>query len=375
MLSINETRPSQWCRRSKRVGLLVLFALISVGLSGCLFTKSLRGKSRTNKQNRAPVITMKQVDQAAQAKDAKTLRHLCGHAGRLNRPAQKKACRAYIDLLDERGEAAKLLAICKKDDKGTGNHSAYACDSAVKYQMAAYKKALTCDSLETTYKQYYRSMPHHRGDDRQTARHHVVMAAGVKAAQCKKWNFVFRTLMPIGRYGRHSYGYNVLKHVEKAGHAVYKSLFGYMKRQKPDPFRFKGGSYAVNHMAHWIIDSGKTRQCHRFLPYAKASATLSRSAWLMLFKNSKCTKAASFAAKQLTAQSATVRLNACKALGRIGSKSHLRAVKAIAATDPAYDYRRQTQSARGPYRYYYVREACKAARGQIIAGRRSISRR
>jgi hypothetical protein len=157
---------------------------------------------------------------------------------------------------------------------------------------------------------------------------------------------------------REGVGYKLLLAAEKNGIDVEGALMGYLRANASSPFSFRHGGYAVSHITSWLLNTGKTN-CEQFIPYAGASTGGPLGEWLHFFAQTTCTKAAPLAVRLLAHDHAARRRQACVLLGKIGAREHLRKLKIIADSDPAFKIQGQG------VKVYHVRDACKAAMGKI----------
>ncbi|MBK9037267.1 MAG: hypothetical protein IPL61_39500 [Myxococcales bacterium] len=293
-------------------------------------------------------FTQADVDKAIKAKDVGTLTNYCLHNANLD-GAWKSACHAVLADYEAKGDAETLMRICNGNIKAW--HTDYyqpACEVGTRLKAGAYKKALAdCGKLKETWATYQQGLA--RADEDQ-----LFFAVGLRAAECKAWDFVWTDLVHQGERGP-----ALLGKLAAAGVAVDAELMTYLAANKDHPFDFEYGEFAAEHALTWMREAGKVGACARFVPYAKKASAATLSTWLAFFADTECRAALPLVLPRLKSKIAAQRRQACAIIGVLGGKKDIAKLKVLAKRDPEYKIER------GNVKTYWVREACDAAIGQI----------
>ncbi|MFH2006967.1 MAG: hypothetical protein ABI333_10320 [bacterium] len=298
------------------------------------------------------------VAKAKAAKQIKVLEVTCMKARSI--ATADAACIAAADVYSAAGNNAKLKAICQ----GQGHRSPYkdwrkrnyACQllSAAGSSVGMNAiNAASCAELPTVFDTHKRSIT--SGMNKQ-ANSKNFLTVGFKFVKCKNWDYVIEKLIHWG--GRSGDGAALLKALHTAGKKLEKRMLAYMKKHQRNLFNFEHAGYALDHYTSWMHDNRLHRSCRKYIPYAKKLADKVWGNFAWYFRMSKCKAAANIVAKRLSSPLWRTRKGACVTLGQIGNKRHLRKVKILARSDSYTTFVRH-------YRVYPVRNACRAAAGQI----------
>lgn len=293
-------------------------------------------------------FTQADVDKALKAKDYARLTDYCLHNANLD-SAWKSACTAVLASYEAKGDADALMRICNNQDKDW--HTDYyqpACERGTRLKAAAYQQALAdCGKLKDTWTTYQQGLAPDDADQ-------LFYAVGLRAAECKAWDFVWTDLVH-----QDTRGPALLTKLAKAGAAVDAALMSYLAAHKDHPFDFAYGDYAAAHALTWLREAGKVGKCDRFVPYAKQASPATLGTWLAFFADTECKAALPLVLPRLKSKIADQRRQACAIIGVLGSKKDIAKLKVLAKRDPEYKIER------GNVKTYWVREACDAAIGQL----------
>ncbi|MFH2007097.1 MAG: hypothetical protein ABI333_10970 [bacterium] len=182
------------------------------------------------------------------------------------------------------------------------------------------------------------------------------LTVGFKLVKCNNWDYVIEKLIHWG--GNNGDGAALLTALHKAGKKLETQMLAYMKRHKRSLFNFEHAGYALDHYTSWMHNNRLHKGCGKYIPYAKLLADKVWGNFAWYFRMSQCKAAADIVAKRLASPRSATRAGACKTLGRIGSKRHLRKINIVARSDSHFTFIRG-------YRTFTVRQACRAAAGQI----------
>lgn len=293
-------------------------------------------------------FTQADVDKAIKAKDFSTLTDYCLHNANLD-SAWKSACRAVLANYEAKGDADTLMRIC--NNQAQEWHTDFyqpACELGTRLKSGAYKKALAdCGQLEATWTSFRTGLARDAEDE-------LYFAVGLRAVECKAWDFVWTKLVAEGERGP-----VLLTKIAQSGVALDAELMTYLAAHKDAPFGFEYGDSAAAHSLSWLRKAGKVGKCERFLPYAKKADALSLGDWLNFFADTECKAATPLAVARLKATDPYVRRQACAVIGKLGGKKDIAKLKILVKRDPEYKIER------GNVKTYWVREACDAAIGEI----------
>jgi hypothetical protein len=331
---------------------LALFLGAVFVLQGCLF--ALVPKKKTG-------VTMEEVKAAEQKGDLTILLDVASGKTKTDKNLTKtreEAGNAVVRIAKQKNDLELLARACRGRPtlRMVRSQREEACSlmRQGKHSKASAELAGDCTNLKAVYEKHHSS-----ADDA------FFYKTGIRAAECKMWDYIWTDLAWYGKPSRSSYGGTAKKRglvlmgrLEKAGHDPVKALLAYLEQNKSNPFGYDHGESAVENVVKYMVEANKAGNCERFIPFAKNSKEKPQSEWIWFFGETKCKAAAPLAALQLMSERASVRMWACKALGKIGAKRQLPKVKTLASTDPAFRIVRLNK-------IWYVRDACRAAAGRI----------
>ena len=298
---------------------------------------------------------MADVDAAKAKGDINTLVQICTGHGKIT--VLDAACLAAIDYYKQRKDMAYLQKICN----GSGEFRKWrknreACKARGEVEDQVWMAELgDCEKMKTIWKRHSdRFLMGKRDPEGSRERMTTVLKAYLK---CNMWDTIWTKTVHLGKHSGAG-GVWVLGKLTELGQDMYAELWKYLKANETAPFKFKYGHYAVGNVVKWLIKAGKTQECAKFIPIAKASTKPAQAEWIWYFWKSNCKKAQKWLLTQLAHSDSGRRRYTCFVLGHIGNKRAIRKLRILARTDPAYRMRRFT-------RIYFVRDACKQAIGRI----------
>jgi hypothetical protein len=183
----------------------------------------------------------------------------------------------------------------------------------------------------------------------------VYYSGAIRLAKCKNWDYLFAHFVAV--YSRR--GQQLLEKVAASGIPLEKEVISWVQKQE-QPFSFKRGAYASTQLTKWLKRKNK-KHCSTFTNAIKKTRGSVKRSILNYLAASRCEGLAPIAAKLLQSESGRVREEACRVLGRVGNKRHLKKINALRFYDPAFYLKGKYIK----YKVYYVRAACRGAVGQI----------
>ena len=363
-------RPITCHRRHRLITILSLIALVGVS-SGCAsIMDALRGKGKNSRYARAQAarFTEADVDRAAKAQDWEKVERYCLTLGAGYKP-RKKACIVVTDAYANQNKIAKLKEICK-GTTGTYKHwyqRRYTCRQMLLHggsgEMRQFTQA-TCADLPALYKAHGNRVTDRSKWGKAGADANLVHIAE-RFIGCKQWSFVWRRMAHLGnRYS--DQGGQLLEGLHAKGHKLAREMHRFIRKHGRRAFRFKHANYMTDHFTTFLKRHGDATKCKSWFAAANDAPDKVFGNWNWYFRTVKCQGAERLAAKRLLSARSGTRAGACRTLGVLGGKKHLRKVLILARTD---SYSRIKEVRRNnriwATRIWPVRVACREAAGKI----------
>lgn len=262
-----------------------------------------------------------------------------------------KACTVWVNHLKKTKDVAALEKICtNKRKKSMPTHAFNASCREYKRLSGGNwdAKLANCASLPADYE---KQMKKHK--DTNTFPIHV--AAAKSAFKCKNWNYLYGDLLNNrgGGSNLQAWGVRILRKLDKEKIDIFAGLDAYIQANKA-PFGSKYGCQAVIHLTKWMIADKKYDKPERFLKYMKKLTRCGKAQFGIYFHESKCKKADKFVYGLLKSADPKTKSQACRYLGDLGGKKHLKRMRGIAKSDPTFVIKRKVK-------VYWVRDICKTA--------------
>lgn len=312
------------------------------------------------------------MNEARDNRDMKTLSDMCMLKVKTQgSQVRRDACESAVEFMIEDKDFATLSSICKGLIPGQTPEPGYekwqyrskACEAVRLRKGSAETEELaqaSCANIEQRYKAAATNLATMSMTDKKGASK-VFLAAGKKAAECGKWDFIINEMAHHGNDSK-GMGYALITTLGADGTDWVKQFWAYVKRKGSAPaFSGKQGQYFLIHYATFLIKSGKTDKCESYIPVAAKLEDMVFGPLNYFFRETNCKKAASTVAKRLSSDRYKTRMFACKTLGKIGLKKYRKKLAKLGKSDPYFHLR--TKDDRGnlylkPIKIYSVRNEC-----------------
>jgi hypothetical protein len=315
------------------------------------------------------VEALKSVDAVNKAKAAKkwqVLEVTCMRANSI--PTADAACKAATELHAASGNVKRLKQICQGQRRASPFYKwrsrKGACSAVASAGSKVGMKALasaTCGTIISVFEKHKdQTVSLNKRDMPKAQQHKNFNAFALKMASCKKWDYLFTKLMHWG--GSSGPGRGMLDALAKAGHKVEKLALAFVKRTRGKLFKFEHADHALSHLVGYLKDSRPTKSCRSWVKWAYKLPDGVWGSMNWYLRETKCKGAVKVALKRFGSSSTSVRIGACKTVGKLGKRRHIGKLKVLAKRD---GYSKWVRRGYRKVRIWPVREACNAAIGQI----------
>ena len=324
---------------------------ITFSLGGCAaFASQFFGSGKLTQNQVKPQVARKNM--AALARMCRLQTAQGKRIDRYDPRAVKQACEELLNLALIQKKQPVVKGICDWRKMGHRNPtlngiyrdvSRKACKAQRKILATQWRSELNgCKNYKTIYQTYSRAIVG-------KAQNKMRLAVAKQAAKCGDWTYIFEHMLR-GRSKR-----NYHRFAKKGGLPMYNQVMRYLKTTRR-PFEDKSVSRVDSLLSAlgYIQDIGKATRCRPFVKLAKQHNDWRLDAYLKFFADVGCKEGAGLAVRRLGSRNKYQRRQACGVLGSIGSRKHVRKLKLIAMTDPAYRIRYARRD-------YFVRDACQRA--------------
>lgn len=321
---------------------LTTFTLAAIFAGGCasLFDKRSDDEAK---------LSLAAMEAAEKEGDSKTLDDACQRRRKVERDMYESACHAMSRVAEARGDFDWLSGVCEGTIPfGTATRKP-SCQAAARLSLTALDAfAGDCANIIEGYRSAYPKVPWKHQDD-------FVVRAAAAIAKCQHWRFFFEELVSRDTYGQDSVGYKALVAAEEAGAPVEAGVLAYINAHAEAPFAFERGEFSISHIVSWLNATKKFGHCDALSGYVGAAEDRIQANFLDYFAAAGCKVGAQMATERLRHDDPLMRVQACRVLGKLGSRKHVKVLEAVGANDPAWRKGRRGE------RIFYVRDACKGA--------------
>jgi hypothetical protein len=347
----------------KRFTVIILFAF----LAGC---------AALGMQSYGP----EDVEKAQKKGDAKLLADVCSGAksARKGTSAKQDACgyqwlnekKAELDAWGKAGELEKLANYCAQGHRGDPPvpqqdpaARKHACE--LKKTAAATAFASGAGSCETVRDAWAARVKAGTGDNAEVADAAVTdyEIAVEKYLSCGHWDDFFEDLLlwspgfgaADSKYAQQ--GLKAMRAAQEKGVDLEAQILAYLGRKLDKAFP-ANPFYGVNTVVSFLMEQNKLGLCAKLAPSARPGDPKVNNEWLKYFESAGCKEGLPLALANLQAEALELRVLACRALGKLGTKAENAKVKAVADGDATFELRDKVQ-------VYPARDACAEALAQI----------
>lgn len=254
----------------------------------------------------------------------------------------------------QKGDVATITSMCqhkpRRSTRFTRKNKQRACQALFDVKLKELETSSCGKSIE-----HYENFKKNRYYGSYRKAKQVYYSGAIRLAKCKNWDYLFAHFMSV--YSRRSQ--ELLNKVEASGIPLEKEVISWVQKQE-QPFSFKRGIYASVQLTRWLKSKDK-KYCSTFIKALRKTKESNKRSILNYLSASKCEGLAPIAAKLLQSENGRVREEACRVLGRVGNKRHLKKINALRFYDPAFYLKGKYIK----YKVYYVRAACRGAVGKI----------
>lgn len=178
-------------------------------------------------------ITMQEVDDAREKKDAATLKQLCLEQKRKSSVAIADAsCAGAVEVLAEQGNEAELDAICEgKGEYTRWRYNRKACQAKEALGAHAKVKVLagaTCENVISLWETHKKEVTAHFGTTK-AARDAVFQSTALRMIECGSWDYVWEKMVHWGNSNK-GLGAELLRVLDTKGYDLETEMLAYLKR-------------------------------------------------------------------------------------------------------------------------------------------------